>query len=299
MACSSWSPRCLGREVDEGVGDGGHRDAVARCGGAARCGGGPVMPRELLRREWAGTATWMARFPFGVRCRTRDAAERWLRTAAGPFAEDRGHPAAMLGQLGTPDRVDPRGGAGGDRPFGSAGRIAFRREPEGDQLPPERSDAVLLRERAPSASEWKFALVIAAPKLHSLESPPLASLLRRCRSERSTSAALRRRRRAHAPTRPARSGPNATRDELATGWPTASHIRRTWRFRPSCSTSSRRRRPAGAPPPALSCRPPAPRPSAASAAPPVGPARPHRAHGRSAAPRSAGASAGWPARRRW
>ena len=35
-----------------------------------------------------------------------------------------------------------------------------------------------------------------------------------------------------------RSGPNATRSSASTGWPTASHMRRTWRLRPSWIVSS-------------------------------------------------------------
>ena len=100
---------------------------------------------------------------------------------------------------------------------------------------------------------------------------------------------------------PRRSGPNATRSSAATRWPTASHIRRTWRLRPSRIVISQQPRlRAARPPPARSGRPRARRRRAGRAAP-LSATRcgsTLRAVGLRA-PRSGGGSAARRARRRW
>ena len=82
------------------------------------------------------------------------------------------------------------------------------------------------------------------------------------------------------------SGPKRVR-RSAHRWPTASHMRRTWRLRPSWIVSSSSSAPRRRTSPAPCGRPRARRLRAAGAAPARGPAGGHRA-GRSWAPRSAG-----------
>ena len=100
---------------------------------------------------------------------------------------------------------------------------------------------------------------------------------------------------------PARSGPKRRARSSSTGCPTASHIRRTWRLRPSWIVSSirspapRRAHARGRGRPVLELAPRSR--SARSAASPTGP--PPSSRGRSSRPRSADGSAGWRARRRW
>ena len=111
-------------------------------------------------------------------------------------------------------------------------------------------------------------------------------LARAASRRRWTSAAVSRRWRP-AVRSPRRNGPKATRRRSTTRWPTASHIRRTWRLRPSWIVSSSSWGRAGARGPARCARRRARRPRAARAARARSGARP-RAPGRCAAPRSAG-----------
>ena len=98
------------------------------------------------------------------------------------------------------------------------------------------------------------------PELHAPDSAVFLS--------RSTSAASSSRASPGA-SEPSRSGPNATRSSSSTGWPTASHMRRTCRLRPSAIVSSSRpgsgwRTPAGLVRPSSSSTPSRSRRSACS-----------------------------------
>ena len=100
--------------------------------------------------------------------------------------------------------------------------------------------------------------------------------------------------------RRAAAGRSGRARSSSTGCPTASHMRRTWRLRPSrivssisCSPSRRTPRRRGAAVLELDAVAQAPQRRVAR------PGRRRASRGRSSAPRSAGASGGWRARRRW
>ena len=82
-----------------------------------------------------------------------------------------------------------------------------------------------------------FSGTLVAPRSAYSLSLTVPAYLRAASRSAATSASLSTRA-APGSSRPSSSGPKRTRVSSLTRWPTASHMRRTWRFRPSRSSSS-------------------------------------------------------------
>ncbi len=192
---------------------------VRRRQGAA----GAALRRRPRRRGRAGAR---GRRPRRGRLRALDRLRHGAR-----HAHARRHRAARRGARGRElDRLD-----GLDAALPAQRHAPLRVPPvlaEAQERPrrraPSRTTSSPRCARAPAAAACWWA---ARDATRAAERPR-ASL-----RSRSTSAAVSRRWRPAARS-PRRSDPKATRRRSTTRWPTASHIRRTWRLRPSWIVSS-------------------------------------------------------------